>query len=73
MQPMSRIQKKSEELKAAKARRAEILIADARERVGPNPTDLQLRFELGEHFSVPDVSGKPCRSCSGRGKIRTRV
>jgi len=42
--------KKSEELNAAKARRAEILIADARERVARNPTDLQLRFELGEHF-----------------------
>src|SRR6266446_3753006 len=39
--------KKSEELKAAKAKRAEILIADARERVTRNPTDLQLRFELG--------------------------
>ena len=42
--------KKSGELKAAKARRAEILIADARERVARNPTDLQLRFELGEHL-----------------------
>jgi tetratricopeptide (TPR) repeat protein len=40
--------KKSEELKAAKAKRAEILIADARERAARNPTDLQLRFELGE-------------------------
>src|ERR1043166_5495031 len=42
--------KKSEELKAAKAKRAEILIADAREHVARNPTDLQLRFELGEHL-----------------------
>src|SRR5262249_27078981 len=42
--------KRSEELKAAKAKRAEILIADARERIGRNPTDLQLRFELGEHL-----------------------
>src|SRR5256714_9916501 len=42
--------KKSEELKAAKAKRAEILISDARERVARNPTDLQLRFELGEHL-----------------------
>jgi tetratricopeptide (TPR) repeat protein len=41
---------KSEELKAAETKRAEILIADARERVGRNPTDLQLRFELGEHL-----------------------
>jgi tetratricopeptide (TPR) repeat protein len=42
--------KKSEELKAAKAKRAEILVKDARERVARNPTDLQLRFELGEHL-----------------------
>jgi tetratricopeptide (TPR) repeat protein len=42
--------KKSEQLKAAKARRAEMLIADARERVARNPTDLQLRFELGENL-----------------------
>src|SRR2546421_8180594 len=42
--------KKSEELKATKAKRAEILIGDARERVTRNPTDLQLRFELGEHL-----------------------
>lgn len=42
--------KRSEELKAAKAKRAEILISDARERVVRNPTDLQLRFELGEHL-----------------------
>src|SRR6184192_2924818 len=42
--------KKSEELKAAKAKRAEILVTDARQRVARNPTDLQLRFELGEHL-----------------------
>jgi tetratricopeptide (TPR) repeat protein len=42
--------KKSQELKAAKAKRAEILISDARERVARNPTDLQLRFELGQHL-----------------------
>ena len=42
--------KKSEELQAAKAKRAEILVTDARERVARNPTDLQLRFELGEHL-----------------------
>jgi tetratricopeptide (TPR) repeat protein len=42
--------RKSEELKAAKAKRAEILITDARERAARNPTDLQLRFELGEHL-----------------------
>jgi tetratricopeptide (TPR) repeat protein len=38
------------ELKAAKKKRAEILIEDARKRVERNPTDLQLRFELGEHL-----------------------
>jgi tetratricopeptide (TPR) repeat protein len=42
--------KKSEDLRAAKAKRSEIFIADARERVARNPTDLQLRFELGEQL-----------------------
>ena len=42
--------KKSEELRVAKKKRAEILVEDARERVERNPTDLQLRFELGEHL-----------------------
>ena len=54
---------KSEQLKAAKTKRAEILIADARQRVARNPADLQLRFELGEqlvgarHFreAVPEL------------------
>ena len=32
------------------SQRADILIADAQERVTRNPTDLQLRFELGENF-----------------------
>jgi tetratricopeptide (TPR) repeat protein len=41
---------KSEQLRAARVSRAEILIADAQERVARNPTDLQLRFELGENF-----------------------
>jgi tetratricopeptide (TPR) repeat protein len=40
--------RKSEELKAAKAKRIEILIAHARAHVARNPTDLQLRFELGD-------------------------
>ena len=40
----------SEQLKAAKATRAEIVIAHAQERVARNPTDLQLRFELGENL-----------------------
>lgn len=42
--------KKSEELKAAKKNRAEILLDDARDRVERNPTDLQLRFELGAYL-----------------------
>jgi hypothetical protein len=41
---------RSEQLKVAKGKRAEIVIADARERVARNPTDLQLRFELGENL-----------------------
>ena len=41
---------KSGQLRAAKVSRAEILIADAQERVKRDPTDLQLRFELGENF-----------------------
>src|SRR6266542_2157067 len=40
--------KKAEELKAAKKNRAEILLDDARKRLERNPTDLQIRFELGE-------------------------
>jgi len=42
--------KKAEELKTAKKSRAEILLDDARDRVERNPTDLQLRFELGAHL-----------------------
>jgi tetratricopeptide (TPR) repeat protein len=41
---------KLEELRIARKRRAEILMDDARERVERNPTDLQLRFELGAHL-----------------------
>jgi tetratricopeptide (TPR) repeat protein len=41
---------KSEQLRAAKVSRAEIRIADAQERIARNPTDLQLRFELGENL-----------------------
>jgi len=44
-------QKRSEELSAAKKNRAELLIDDARKRMERNPTDLQLRFELGEHLA----------------------
>ena len=41
---------KQSALEAAKKKRAGILIEDARKRVDRNPTDLQLRFELGEHL-----------------------
>ena len=47
--------KKSEELKAAKEKRAEILVEDARKRVGRNPTDLQLRFELQRARQNPNA------------------
>ncbi|HST30981.1 MAG TPA: tetratricopeptide repeat protein [Chthoniobacterales bacterium] len=42
--------KKTEELLAAKKKRAGILIEETKKRLERNPTDLQLRFELGEHL-----------------------
>ena len=42
--------KRSEELLAAKKKRAAILIEEVKKRLERNPTDLQLRFELGEHL-----------------------
>jgi tetratricopeptide (TPR) repeat protein len=42
--------KTSSELDLAKRKRAEILLNDTRKRLERNPTDLQLRFELGEHL-----------------------
>lgn len=42
--------KKAEELQAAKKKRAAILIEEVKKRLERNPTDLQLRFELGEHL-----------------------
>jgi len=39
-----------EELEAARKKRAHLLIEEARKRVERNPTDLQLRFELGEYL-----------------------
>jgi tetratricopeptide (TPR) repeat protein len=42
--------KKSEELHAAKKKRAGILIEETKKQLERNPTDLQLRFELGEHL-----------------------
>jgi tetratricopeptide (TPR) repeat protein len=41
---------RSAALENARRQRAEILIGDARKRSERNPTDLQLRFELGEHL-----------------------
>src|SRR5438046_5674799 len=41
---------KSAALAAARKRRAEMLIEEARKRIERNPTDLQFRFELGEHL-----------------------
>ncbi len=40
--------KRSEELQVAKKKRAGILIEEVKKRLERNPTDLQLRFELGE-------------------------
>jgi tetratricopeptide (TPR) repeat protein len=42
--------KKTEELQAAKKKRAAILIEETKKQLERNPTDLQLRFELGEHL-----------------------
>jgi tetratricopeptide (TPR) repeat protein len=39
-----------QELEDLKAQRAETLLAEARRRVERNPTDLQLRYELGEQL-----------------------
>jgi tetratricopeptide (TPR) repeat protein len=41
---------KNAALAAARKRRAEMLIEEAQKRVERNPTDLQFRFELGEHL-----------------------
>lgn len=41
---------KTEALLAAKKKRAGILIEETKKRLERNPTDLQLRFELGEHL-----------------------
>jgi len=41
---------KSQALLLAKKKRAELLIDEARRRSERNPTDLQLRYELGEHL-----------------------
>jgi tetratricopeptide (TPR) repeat protein len=49
--------KKTEELQAAKKKRAGILIEETKKQLERNPTDLQVRFELGEHL----VSGQRFR------------
>ncbi|MEY2481751.1 MAG: hypothetical protein QOK24_279 [Verrucomicrobiota bacterium] len=41
---------RAEVLAAAKKERAELLIGEARKRADRNPTDLQVRYELGEHL-----------------------
>jgi tetratricopeptide (TPR) repeat protein len=41
---------RTEELLAAKKKRAGMLIEETKKQLERNPTDLQLRFELGEHF-----------------------
>jgi len=41
---------RSEALLLARKKRAELLIEEARKRSQRNPTDLQLRYELGEHL-----------------------
>ncbi len=41
---------RAEELRVARKTRAELLIEEARKRVERNPTDLQVRFELGEQL-----------------------
>jgi len=44
--------RKTDELQAAKKKRAEMVIEEAKKRVEGNPTDLQLRFELGEQLVI---------------------
>ena len=41
---------RKEQLEAARKQRAELLVGEARKGVERNPTDLQLRFELGEQL-----------------------
>ncbi|MEY2542226.1 MAG: hypothetical protein QOI22_1828 [Verrucomicrobiota bacterium] len=42
--------KRAAELEAARKKHAELLIGEARKRIERNPTDLDLRFELGEQL-----------------------
>jgi tetratricopeptide (TPR) repeat protein len=43
---------KSAKLEKTKKERSNLLIADARKRLDRNPTDLQLRYELGEQLTI---------------------
>jgi tetratricopeptide (TPR) repeat protein len=49
--PGSDESEKAEALRKARQIRAELLVDEARKRVERNPTDLQLRFELGENLA----------------------
>src|SRR5438132_546100 len=56
-------------LRKAKKGRAEILIDEVRKRLERNPpTDLQLRFELGEHLVNAEVHREALPDCSVPGK-----
>ena len=46
----ARFAEKMAQLEATKEKRSEILIGDARKRLDRNPTDLQLRYELGKQL-----------------------
>ena len=64
---------KSGQLRTAKVSRAEILIADAQERVKRHPTIYSSGSNSARTFSMPGVFVRLCRNCSARDKIRTRV
>lgn len=67
---------KRQELEAMKAARAEKQIAIARDRVERNPTDPQLRFELGTHllnFGYPTEAIPELQRAKGNPAIRTKA
>jgi hypothetical protein len=64
---------KSEQLRAAKVSRAEILIADAQERVAGIRPIYSSGLNSARTFSMPGGFVRLCRNCSARDKIRTRV
>lgn len=64
---------RSEALALAKKQRAGLLIDAARKRSERNPTDLQLRFELGERlFEAGASRAMRSRNCSARVRIPMR-